>query len=141
MMSRSNYSDDLDNDWSLICWRGAVKSAIRGKRGQTFLKEMLTALDALPVKELIGDELATDEGVCAIGAVGKMRGLDMTGIDPEDSGRVAELFGIADAMAREIVYENDDYWRSETPKERYSRMRKWVESQLTPPHPINQPHQ
>jgi len=47
-MSRSGYSDDCDDQWSLICWRGAVKSAIRGKRGQAFLKEMLAALDALP---------------------------------------------------------------------------------------------
>jgi hypothetical protein len=41
--------------------------------------------------------------------------------------------GIAEAMAREIVYENDEggpFWaiggREETPEERWSRMRKWV---------------
>lgn len=32
-MSRSGYSEDLDM-WDLIRWRGAVKSALRGKRGQ-----------------------------------------------------------------------------------------------------------
>jgi hypothetical protein len=37
-MSRSGYSDDLEN-WSLIRWRGAVASAIRGRRGQAFLRE------------------------------------------------------------------------------------------------------
>ncbi|ENQ7660184.1 hypothetical protein ACEQOL_006537 [Pseudomonas aeruginosa] len=41
-MSRSGYCDDLDN-WSLICWRGAVSSAIKGKRGQAFLIELREA--------------------------------------------------------------------------------------------------
>jgi hypothetical protein len=34
-MSRSGYSDDIDSaddQWALIRWRGAVKSAIRGAR-------------------------------------------------------------------------------------------------------------
>lgn len=46
-MSRSGYSDDIDQ-WDLICWRGAVASAIRGKRGQAFLLEMWKAMTALP---------------------------------------------------------------------------------------------
>lgn len=34
-MSRSGYTDDCDyeGNWPMICWRSAVKSAIRGKRG------------------------------------------------------------------------------------------------------------
>jgi hypothetical protein len=47
-MSRSGYSDD-HSEWDLIRWRGAVASAIRGKRGQAFLRELLVALDAMPV--------------------------------------------------------------------------------------------
>ena len=46
-MSRHGYSDDCDNEWRAIMWSGAVKSAIKGKRGQAFLKELLAALDAL----------------------------------------------------------------------------------------------
>lgn len=50
-MSRSGYSDDYDFDnWQLIRWRGAVNSAINGRRGQAFLKELLTAIEALPEK-------------------------------------------------------------------------------------------
>ena len=45
-MSRSGYSDD-DEDGRLAMWRGAVQSAIRGKRGQAALRELLTALDAM----------------------------------------------------------------------------------------------
>lgn len=29
-MSRSGYTDDCESDWGMICWRGAVKAAIRG---------------------------------------------------------------------------------------------------------------
>lgn len=57
-MSRSGYSDDYDGDnWDLIRWRGAVTSAIRGKRGQAFLREALAALDAMPEKQLIAGDL------------------------------------------------------------------------------------
>ena len=55
-MSRSGYHDGIDQ-WDLIRWRGAVASAIRGKRGQAFLREMLDALDALPEPKLIAHDL------------------------------------------------------------------------------------
>jgi hypothetical protein len=45
-MSRSGYSDDLD-PLALGRWRGRVASAMRGKRGQAFLREMLAAMDAM----------------------------------------------------------------------------------------------
>lgn len=126
-MSRSGYSEDCEM-WDLIRWRGAVKSGIRGNRGQAFLKEMLAALDAMPQKRLIADELEKDGQVCAMGAVGLKRGIDMSWIDPDDRGQVAETFGISRAMAAEIAYENDD--RHETPEHRWSRMRLWVTENL-----------
>lgn len=130
-MSRSGYGDDYDS-WDTIRWRGAVKSAIRGKRGQAFLHEMLAALDALPEKRLITDELENATGeVCAIGAVGRARGVLMDGLDPEDREVVAATFGIAEAMAAEIVYENDEFRRPETPEQRWQRMRNWIESCIT----------
>ncbi len=55
-MSRSGYSDDLDQG-DLNRWRGAVASAIRGKRGQSFLRELLASLDAMPRKELISEAM------------------------------------------------------------------------------------
>lgn len=127
-MSRSGYSTDLTN-WSMICWRGAVANAIRGQRGQAFLREMLEALDAMPVKRLIAEELAAGGDVCAMGAVASKRGLDCTHIDPEDRDQVASALGIAGALAAEIAFENDEggtYWRRETPEERWVRMRAWV---------------
>ena len=111
-MSRSGYSDDYDYDqWQGIMWRGAVASAIRGKRGQAFLKEMLAALDALEESRLVSDVLQDPydtAAVCALGAVGKTRGLDMEKIYPEDRETVAGAFGIPNALASEIMFLNDD---------------------------------
>lgn len=132
-VSRSNYSDDIHDYWQWICWRGAVNSAIKGRRGQAFLKEMLQALDSLPEHKLIAGELEADGAVCAIGAVGKARAIDMTGLDPEDTEAVVGVFGIADSLAREIVYENDEGGYGDTPEERYIRMRAWVAEKIHKP--------
>jgi thiamine monophosphate kinase len=130
-MSRSGYSDDCcDDQWQMIMYRGAVKSAFKGKRGQAFFREMLAALDALPQPMLISGDLERGGAVCAIGAVGNARGIDMSGIDPEDAETVAGKFGVATCMAREIVYENDEYYRNESPLARWVRVRRWVKSQI-----------
>jgi hypothetical protein len=131
-MSRSGYVEDLD-PWEHIRWRGAVASAIKGKRGQALLKEMLASMAAMPVKCLVAENLIEDDSgaVCALGAVGKARDIDMAPIDPEDSAAVAETFGIAQAMAQEIVWINDEAGPSkETPEARFQRVRRWTESQI-----------
>jgi hypothetical protein len=141
-MSMSGYIDDYDCDnYSLGLYRGTVTSAARGKRGQEFFKALLAAMDAMPEKRLIAHELETPEGsVCAIGALGKARGVEMKNIDPEDADRVAGTFNIAACLAREVVYMNDEgSGARETPEERWTRMRVWVESQISakpqPQHP------
>ena len=108
-MSRSGYSDDCDG-WALIRWRGAVASAIRGARGQAFIREALAALDALEEKRLASDSLVNFEvgAFCTLGAVGHARGMDLNGIDAEDRRAVAAAFGISEALAAEIMYMNDE---------------------------------
>lgn len=128
-MSRSGYSDDCDG-WDLIRWRGAVASAIHGKRGQAFLKELLSALDAMPEKRLIKGDLEHEGEVCTLGCIGRSRGIDMSQIDPYDRDQVASKFGIATALACEIMYENDE-WRHEAPEQRWQRMRAWVVEHIT----------
>lgn len=139
-MSRAGYSEDCDG-WELAMYRGQVASAIRGKRGQKFFRDLASALDAMPVKELIAEELEKDGAVCALGALGKARGIDMSAIDPEDAETVSEKFDIAEQLVREVVWENDDdsYWNYElrrnetiTPALRWERMRKWVATNLPP---------
>jgi len=116
----------MDDTWALIRWRGAVESALRGRRGQALLRDLITALDAMPEKRLIQGELQAGSEVCALGAIGRMRGIDMAKMDPEDYERVAPLFGIAEALAREVMYENDEGDYLETPERRWERMRKWA---------------
>lgn len=163
-MSRSGYTEDCDDNWQLIRWRGAVASAIRGKRGQAFLRELLAALDAMPEKRLIADALVFDgqpenvwtpwhlrddiiiggdhlvKGtgevvrvgeVCALGCLGRARSLDMSEIDPHDPEQVSAAFGVSEALAREIVYINDEDWYGkQTPENRFERVRAWLVNNL-----------
>lgn len=139
-MSRSGYTEDLDW-WHLIMWRGRVASAIRGKRGQALLRDLLAALDAMPEKRLIANELEAEGEVCALGAVGRLRGIDLAQLDPEDADRVAGAFDVATCLAQEITYINDEYgpigWDpvtrkriDETPEQRWQRVRDWAVENL-----------
>lgn len=129
-MSRSGYNDDCGG-WDLIRWRGAVNSALKGKRGQAFLAELRDALDAMPDKRLIADSLQAEGEFCTIGVLGAKRGVDMAVLDPDDREAVGEAFGISPAMASEIVFMNDEgSWQAETPEQRWTRMRDWVESNI-----------
>lgn len=129
-MSRSDYTEDFDDYWPFIRYRGSVVSATRGKRGQDALRAILEAMEALPAKELIPDSLVCEDGVCALGALAVHKGIDVSSLDPDDAERVAETFNIAPALAREIVYMNDEAWVNETPSQRYERMYGWVKSQI-----------
>lgn len=133
-MSRSNYSDDCEN---VGLYRHAVERSIKGKRGQAFLIEMADALDAMPVKGLIRDELVSPDGeqVCAIGAVCKAREINTEHVDYDDPEVVANLVGIAGALAAEIEWINDEcgpYDGRETPEDRWLRVRKWVAQNINP---------
>ena len=144
-MSRSGYVDDFgdydDDPLALARWRSAVSNAIRSKRGQAFLLELAAALDAMPDKRLtaeVWDEPVTGMpfsprggDVCALGVVTRARGIDTSHLDPEDDSGVewvAKQLNIAPAMAREIVFMNDDAYhgRDMSPEKRWRLVRKWV---------------
>jgi len=134
-MSRSNCSADFScHDKECLCYRNAVDRAIRGKRGQALLLEMLTALDAMPEKALIAGELESSDGrVCALGCVGRARGIDMKPLNPEHIKQIAKAFDIAESQAREIAYMNDVVGPyHETPEQRWRLMRAWVQEQIAP---------
>lgn len=130
-MSRCGYSDDY-SDWDQIKWRGQVASAIRGKRGQAFLRELIEALDALPKKELITDILECDGEVCALGAVGVKRKLDMSNLDVFDPETLGGAFGIAYQLIQEIEWVNDDDGWKDTKEIRWQRVRDWAASKVKP---------
>ena len=131
-MNRSNYIDDFDVDpLDFGRWRARVASAIRGRRGQEFLRELAAAMDALPDKWLIAGQLVDEEGdCCAIGAVCKARGIGTAGMDADGVEYTAERLGAPWPLAAEIAYLND-YWPAETPAARWQRMRRWVDRHIT----------
>lgn len=136
-MSRSRYSDDIDDNWAVIRWRGAVNAAVNGKRGQALLQEMAHALDAMPVKRLVYGKFINCTGeVCALGAVAKARSMDVSDIDTDDPDlceKVAKKFDVAEALVAEIMSENDDIYWNEEPEKRWKRMRAWVAENLVKP--------
>lgn len=139
-MSRSGYSDDYDDDnWSLIRWRGAVASAIRGKKGQAFLKELLAAFEAMPEKKLIANSFSEQGSYCTLGVIGASRGVEMPVVDLSDDewvdpqeirDAVSVALNIPDALAAEIMYYNDSY--DQTPEQRWERMHRWIEKRISP---------
>jgi hypothetical protein len=131
-MSRSGYCDDLE-PLDQGRWRGMVASATRGKRGQKLFSDLLKALDDMPEKRLIKDELETADGeVCALGVLGKARNIEMKELDPEDTLVVAEKFDVAECLAQEVVFMNDEYFWDDTPEERWTKVRAWVAKQINP---------
>jgi len=120
-MSRSGYSDDIEDNWRLIMWRGRVASSIRGKRGQALLRELLAVLDAMPDKKLYPNSFATASGeYCTLGALGAARGVKMDDLGDAEDGcderLVAERFGVAAPLVQEIMWMNDEfvddwYWK------------------------------
>lgn len=129
-MGRHGYCDDLDQR-DLAMWRGRVASAIRGKRGQALLRDLRDALDAMPDKRLITEDLVRDGEVCALGAVAIQRGIPNIGeFDPEDHDALAKLMNVASCLIQEIEYENDEgRWRG-TPEQRWDWMRKWCDKNI-----------
>ena len=138
-VSRSGYKEDGDYDyWSAIMWAGQVASAIRGKRGQSLLRDLLAALDAMPEKRLIAEDLGRlniarrSYDVCALGALGVKRCINLEALDPEDYDSVADAFGVAHQLVREIEHQNDEvlYPGYTTPEARWQHMRAWVATRV-----------
>lgn len=112
-MSRSGYSNKFEDPLALGRWRQAVKRSLEGKRGQTLLRELATALDAMPDKRLFPGSFTTASGeYCTLGALGAAKGIKTDDLGDEDfcdTELVGARFGIARAMASEIMYLNDEF--------------------------------
>jgi hypothetical protein len=145
-VSRSGYSKDCEN---VQLWRGNVERATRGKRGQAFFINLVAALDAMPVKRLVANELQTTAGeVCTLGALNRRKGGDAAALDAaingENYGTLGEAFDIPGMLAQETMYVNDEggpvtRWRcegggwvrdEETAEARWARIRAWAAKQI-----------
>lgn len=145
-MSRHSYVDDEEYPGQFALYRQRVARALRGKRGQKFLRELAAELDAMPLRELGRGGLVDEESgkACTLGVAALCRGVDaetlMSVEDCEHNEYVSKLLDIAECMAAEIAYENDEHGivcvggpvsvRRETDAERWTRMRAWVREQL-----------
>ena len=146
-MSRSGYSDDFGcgDVLELGRYRGQVLSAIRGKRGQRFIKELAKSLDEMPIKELHAELFQEQDKFCAIGVLGNSKGIDLSTLDPEDDVTpyiISDYFDIAEQLAREVMFENDNCvqffhcdnnyapHQESTPEFRWKYMRKWCDMNL-----------
>lgn len=112
-MSRSGYTDDNEDPLAHGRWRQAVKRSLEGKRGQAMLCVLVAALDAMEDKRLYPGSFKTPEGeFCALGVLGAKRGIKVDDLGDDydcEPDRVGQRFGIAPAMAAEIMYMNDEY--------------------------------
>ena len=147
-MSRSGYSDDYDDEHgALAMWRGRISSATRGKRGQKFFRDLVAALDAMPEKRLIANNLEDDDtgAVCALGCLAKAKGAALDPDDTTDYDKLGVTFNIAPCLSQEVMFMNDEagpradtyttagFRRGgETPEQRWTRMRRWAVEQLRP---------
>jgi len=130
-MSRSGYTDDNEDPLAHGRWRQAVKRSLEGKRGQALLRDLVEALDAMPDKRLYPGSFATAEGeFCTLGVLGVKRGTKMDDLGDAEDGCdtevVGQRFGIAPAMAAEIMYMNDEYAVDEW---------KWIDVEICGPMP------
>jgi hypothetical protein len=111
-------------------WRGMIASASRGKRGQAFFRALVEALDAMPEKRLVEGELETEEGaVCALGALGKAKGVAIGKVDTEDWDRLGELFDISPKLAQEVMFVNDE-GGARAAENRWKLVRDWAARQI-----------
>lgn len=131
-MSRSGYIDACESEQAKYAmWRGQVTSAMRGRRGQRLLRALAASLDAMTDKALVASEegeIVTEAGdCCTIGSLALAEGWpDAKEVDSTDYQRLASRLDVAECLVREIEHLNDDWSRSETPAERWTRIREWV---------------
>jgi len=104
-----------------------------------FIREAITALDALAEPKLLADDLTDGRGgYCLLGAVGRARGVGdskLRELGNDRPGYVAQELGIdiAESLAAEVVNENDGEWLGpETDAQRFVRMHRWLESLVKP---------
>lgn len=143
-MSRHGYieGDDMEpGDYAR--WRAHVANAARGKRGQAMLRDLLEGLEAMPADKRELHAIVVDDGAnaCALGVVGRVRGVDLGDLNPEldeegdfdeddvDSdwlaGQMSQRLDVATQLAREVMWENDEHL-CRTGNDRWQHMYAWA---------------
>jgi hypothetical protein len=136
---RDGESDD-PLDWGR--YEAAKRSAIRGRRGQRLLRDLIEGLDALPKPELSAGALGDRRNgcVCALGAVALQRGekFDKLAKDNGEWGPDGIVFDalldISVTLANEVMSTNDDWCDGSNMKadrrSRWRHVKAWAENQI-----------
>lgn len=104
-----------------------MSNALESERGQSMLRELATVLDTAPVKRLSAGSWKMDGECCALGMLILSR-------DPDpDSFFSLSILHFGSELAGEVVSANDKFLLTETPEQRFTRMRAWVASQIKEP--------
>lgn len=134
-------------------WDNAVRRATYGKRGQAVLRELESALLALPEPKLIEGLICDGTGVCAVGAIAAYRkvqgglswdeafkALDESGdYDTEDGdcGSLDETaryarddLKMAFSLAWDMAFTNDELLEGFAPEARHERVLAWVRARI-----------
>ena len=138
--------NESDDPLSYGRWEGRVKKVLSGRPGRAALRELEDVLEAMPVKELIADELCDSQGrVCALGAwhaakrgIAETRALALRMGDEPDSNEVSHalmpVLPITETLGWLIQDANDELSRWPNPKltpaERHAFMLRWIRSKL-----------
>lgn len=86
---RIGYSEEEDYPGQFGLWQANCQRSLKGRAGQTALRELEAALLALPDKRLIAGKMIDSDGeVCAIGALAKHKGRDLVA---ETRAQLAEI--------------------------------------------------
>jgi hypothetical protein len=137
--------DDEDFNNQAALYQANTDRALRGKRGQVFLREMEEALLMLPKKELINGAVCREGQVCAIGALALKRKRDagdsisaalywLEKEAPDEwseadstAAYASEHLDVLERLAYRMAWINDRYEpEEETSEKRYERVLKWV---------------
>lgn len=109
------------------------------KTDAEFYQELIAALDALPVRELIrSDLLRREDGrmcYCAVGAMVLKAGTDIDPPHHANFGVIAKTLKCSSMHVVNAVFANDNYMRRDLPVHserqwRWVYMREWAEQQL-----------
>ena len=139
---RVNYSEDETWPGQFELWQANCERSRRGRKGQAALRELESALSAMPVQELHAAVFVEQTGeACAIGAMlverliskGAHREqavLECANLDPGDVEEHGVGLGMPRLVAWSVAVENDTYPGCETPTSRYARVLQWVRGEL-----------
>ena len=133
---RINWCDEEERPGQFALWQANCERSMRGKRGRQALLDLEAELLSMTDKRLIGDDLAANGEVCAVGALMRHRGVDQQHLEQlNDSGLESDELAVREAkvpslVAWNLVELNDIELEHATPEERYQTVLSRVQTYL-----------